>query len=116
MEMDGEEEHLNEVPSMMGSEAEAENSRSQNLGSDSLDEEENKLEGQKSCQTAEECDNSLPETTLVEEEGLQVGFGLTETVVISEEVRGAVNADENGCLSLKDESPKGSIGIKRRGI
>lgn len=102
--MEGE-EHLNEVPSVGGSGSEAEISSFKNLErNDSLDEEK-KLEDLKSCQT-EEC----------AKKDLEVSLELTETVVISEEeVRGEVHA-KNGSLSLKDESPNGSVEIERRGI
>ncbi|TKY50056.1 Zinc finger CCHC domain-containing protein 8 [Spatholobus suberectus] len=79
--MDGE-EHMNEVPS--------ENSRTQDLGSDSLDKEKN----------------------LEDEKDLEGGLKLS---VITKEVRGGVLA-ENGCLSLEDGSPNRSIEIGGRSV
>jgi hypothetical protein len=96
--------------------SEGENNSDKNLEkSDSLNEEK-KVE-------AVEGDNSLPESEQSAELGkkkdleLEVGLELTEeTVVISEEgVREAVHA-EKVSLSLKDESPNGSVEIGRRGI
>ncbi|RDX94546.1 Zinc finger CCHC domain-containing protein 8, partial [Mucuna pruriens] len=77
--MDGD-EHNNEVPSC--------SSRTQNLGSGSLDEEK-KLE---------------------DEEDLQDGFKLS---VVTEEVRGGALL-ENGCLSIEDGSPSRSIEVVGR--
>jgi hypothetical protein len=111
------EEVMNEVPSSVGiSGSEGENNSDKNLEkSDSLNEEK-KVE-------AVEGDNSLPESEQCSELGkkkdleLEVGLELTEeTVVILEEgVREAVHA-EKVSLSLKDESPNGSVEIGRRGI
>ncbi|KAK2366186.1 Proline-rich spliceosome-associated (PSP) family protein / zinc knuckle (CCHC-type) family protein [Trifolium repens] len=111
------EEVMNEVPSSVGiSGSEGENNSDKNLEkSDSLNEEK-KVE-------AVEGDNSLPESEQCSELGkkkdleLEVGLELTEeTVVILEEgVREAVHA-EKVSLSLKDESPNGSVEIGRRGV
>lgn len=101
---------MDDVPSSVGiSGSGAENSSVKDMEiSDSVD-EENKLEAEKSVQSEEECDNN----SLKEHKDLE----LAETVVKSEEgVRETVHAAETVSLSLRDESPNGSVEIGRRGI
>ncbi|CAL5186126.1 unnamed protein product [Lathyrus oleraceus] len=101
---------MDDVPSSVGiSGSGAENSSVKDMEiSDSVD-EENNLEAEKSVQSEEECDNN----SLKENKDLE----LAETVVKSEEgVRETVHAAETVSLSLKDESPNGSVEIGRRGV
>lgn len=78
---------------------------------DSLDRE---VKDENLCQNqTEDCvlqgeDEKLEITT---GKDLHVGFEVTETVMMSEEVKA-----ENGCLSLKDGSPNGSLEIDGRRI
>ena len=103
LDMDGEEQ-LN----VGDSDSEAEKSKASNCLSGSLD-EGNKLEDEtKPCQD-ENLEDSVEPATESGAASLQVGFEVTGTVVIPEEVKGVHDA-ENGCISV---SPKDDGSLNR---